>query len=416
VLTSWVPGADGSGFPAEHLPYGVFSVRGDSRRVGVRVADTVLDLARLAADGTGGLDGASAEIFARPSLNAFMAQGPARWRTVRERLTELLCDDAWRDLASPALVPLAEVTLHLPVEVADYVDFYSSIEHATNLGRLFRPDAEPLLPNWRHLPVAYHGRAGTVVVSGTPVVRPCGQRRVGDEVTFGPSERLDIELEVGMVVGSPSTPGRPVPVAEAAEHVFGVALVNDWSARDIQAWEYQPLGPLLGKSFATTIAAWVTPLDALADCRVPGPDQAPPPLPYLRLDDDWALDLDLSVALRPQGGTDEEVVSRTSFAGLYWRMPQQVAHLTSNGAHLRTGDLLASGTVSGPVPGSEGSLIELTRGGAEPLAVAGATRTFLEDGDEVVLRAAATVGDGVTLTLGQAAGRIVPAGTPPPSH
>jgi fumarylacetoacetase len=173
---------------------------------------------------------------------------------------------------------------------------------------------------------------------------------------------------------------------------------------------------LLGKSFATTIAAWVTPLDALADCRVPGPDQSPPPLPYLRLDDDWALDLDLSVALRPQGGTDEEVVSRTSFAGLYWRMPQQVAHLTSNGAHLRTGDLLASGTVSGPVPGSEGSLIELTRGGAEPLAVAGATRTFLEDGDEVVLRAAATVGDGVTLTLGQAAGRIVPAGTPPPSH
>jgi fumarylacetoacetase len=407
VLTSWVPGADGSGFPAEHLPYGVFSVRGDSPRVGVRVGDTVLDLARLA-DGTGGLDDASPGSFARPSLNAFMAQGPGRWRTVRERLTELVCDDAWRDLASPALVPLADATVHLPVEVADYVDFYSSIEHATNLGRLFRPDAEPLLPNWRHLPVAYHGRAGTVVVSGTPVVRPCGQRRVGDEVTFGPSERLDIELEVGTVVGTPSAPGRPVPLAEAAEHVFGVALVNDWSARDIQAWEYQPLGPLLGKSFATTLAAWITPLDALADCRVPGPDQSPPPLPYLRLDDDWGLDLDLSVALRPQGGTGEEVVSRTSFAGLYWRMPQQVAHLTSNGAHLRTGDLLASGTVSGPVPGSEGSLIELTRGGAEPLAVAGATRTFLEDGDEVVLRAAATVGDGVTLTLGEASGRIVP--------
>jgi fumarylacetoacetase len=376
--------------------------------VGVRVGDTVLDLARLAADGTGGLDDASAGTFARPSLNAFMAQGPGLWRSVRERLTELVCDGAWRDLAGPALVPLADATVHLPVEVADYVDFYSSIEHATNLGRLFRPDAEPLLPNWRHLPVAYHGRAGTVVVSGTPVVRPCGQRRVGDEVTFGPSERLDIELEVGMVVGTPSTPGRPVPLAEAAEHVFGVALVNDWSARDIQAWEYQPLGPLLGKSFATTIAAWITPLDALAACRVPGPDQSPPPLPYLRLDDDWGLDLDLSVALRPQGGTGEEVVSRTSFAGLYWRMPQQVAHLTSNGAHLRTGDLLASGTVSGPVPGSEGSLIELTRGGAEPLAVAGATRTFLEDGDEVVLRAAATVGDGVTLTLGEASGRIVP--------
>jgi fumarylacetoacetase len=416
VLTSWVLGADGSGFPAEHLPYGVFSVRGDSPRVGVRIGDSVLDLARLADGGVGGLDEASAGAFSRPSLNELMARGPARWRTVRERLTELVCDEAWRDAVSPALVPLADATLHLPIEVADYVDFYSSIEHATNLGRLFRPGGEPLLPNWRHLPVGYHGRAGTVVVSGTPVVRPYGQRLVGEEVTFGPSQRLDIELEVGMVVGTPSTQGRPVPVAEAPDHVFGVALVNDWSARDIQAWEYQPLGPFLGKSFATTLAAWITPLDALAGCRVPGPDQSPPPLPYLRLDDDWGLDIDLSVALRPQGGTGEEVVSNTSFAGLYWRMPQQIAHLTANGAHLRTGDLLASGTVSGPVRGSEGSLIELTRGGAEPLAVAGTTRTFLADGDEVVLRASATVGDGVTLTLGEAEGRIVAAGGALPSH
>jgi fumarylacetoacetase len=218
---------------------------------------------------------------------------------------------------------------------------------------------------------------------------------------------LDIELEVGMVVGTPSTQGRPVPVAEAPDHVFGVALVNDWSARDIQAWEYQPLGPFLGKSFATTLSPWITPLDALAACRVPGPVQQPEPLPYLRLDHDWGLALDLSVALRPAGGTGEEVVSRTSFAGLYWRMPQQIAHLTVNGAHLRTGDLLASGTVSGPDRGSEGSLIEMTRGGAEPLTVAGTTRTFLEDGDEVVLRATADVG-GVTLALGEAAGRIVP--------
>ena len=411
-----MPGADGSGFPAEHLPYGVFSVRGDRPRLGVRVGDAVLDLARLAADGTAGLDEASAGTFALPSLNAFMARGPASWRALRGRLTELVCDEAWRDAVGPALVPLADATLRLPIEVADYVDFYSSLEHATNLGRLFRPDGEPLLPNWRHLPVAYHGRAGTVVVSGTPVPRPAGQRRVGDEVSFGPSRRLDIELEVGMVVGTPSTHGRPVPVAEAPEHVFGVALVNDWSARDIQAWEYQPLGPFLGKSFATTLAAWITPLDALAGCRVPGPEQSPPPLPYLRLDDDWGLDLDLSVALRPQGGTGEEVVSRTSFAGLYWRMPQQIAHLTANGAHLRTGDLLASGTVSGPERGSEGSLIELTRAGAEPLDVAGTTRTFLEDGDEVVLRAAAAVADGVTLTLGEAAGRVVPAGGPAASN
>ena len=408
MLTSWVPGADGSGFPAEHLPYGVFSVDDDDRRVGVRIGDRVLDLARLAEADVGDLGDHAAGTFARPSLNAFMARGPERWRAVRARLAELVCDTAARSRVEPALVPLAAATLHLPIEVADYVDFYSSIEHATNVGRLFRPDAEPLLPNWRHLPVAYHGRAGTVVVSGTPVARPSGQRRTGDAVEFGPSRRLDIELEVGAVVGVPSTPGQPVPVGAAAGHVFGLALVDDWSARDIQAWEYQPLGPFLGKSFATTMAAWITPLDALLACRVPGPVQEPQPLPYLRLDEDWGLALDLAVALRPAGGTGEQVVSHTSFAGLYWRLPQQIAHLTCNGAHLRTGDLLASGTVSGPERGSEGSLIEMTRGGAEPLAVAGVERTFLEDGDEVVLRASAEVAPGVTITLGEAAGRIVP--------
>ena len=408
MLTSWVPGADGSGFPAEHLPYGVFSIGGGERRVGVRVGDAVLDLAQLATWGVAGLDEVAADTFAQPSLNGFLARGPERWRAARERVTELVCDPGARSQVEPALVPLSAASLHLPIEVADYVDFYSSIEHATNLGRLFRPDAEPLLPNWRHLPVAYHGRAGTVVVSGTPVPRPSGQRRADDEVVFGPSERLDIELEVGAVVGVPSPPGRPVPVGDAASHVFGLALVNDWSARDIQAWEYQPLGPFLGKSFATTLAAWITPLDALAGCRVPGPPQQPEPLPYLRLADDWGLDLDLSVVLRPAGGTGAEVVSRTSFAGLYWRLPQQIAHLTVNGAHLRTGDLLASGTVSGPERGSEGSLIEMTRGGVEPLAVAGVERRFLADGDEVVLQASAEVAPGVTIRFGEAAGRVVP--------
>lgn len=404
-----MPGADGSGFPAEHLPYGVVSAGGGAPRVATRVGDVVVDLSRLAGDGVGGLDELVGDDFDRPTLNTFMAGGRDRWREVRARLTELVCDASQRERVEPALVPATDVTLHLPIEVADYVDFYSSIEHATNLGRLFRPDGEPLLPNWRHLPVAYHGRAGTVVVSGTPVVRPSGQRRAGDGITFGPTERLDIELEVGAVIGTPSTPGRPVPVGDAADHVFGLALVNDWSARDIQAWEYQPLGPFLGKSFATTLAPWITPLDALAPCRVPGPRQRPEPLPYLRLDGDWGLAIDLSVALRPAGGQGEQVVSRTSFAGLYWRLPQQIAHLTVNGAHLRTGDLLASGTVSGPERGSEGSLIELTRAGAEPLRVGGTTRTFLQDGDEVVLRANATVADGVTITLGEAAGRIVAA-------
>jgi fumarylacetoacetase len=409
ALSSWVAGVDGSGFSAEHLPYGVVSTHDAPPRVGVRLGDLVLDLDRLARDDVADLADVLAGGAARPSLNDLMALGPDRWRTLRERLTDLVCDARHRAAVEPALVPLGDCRLHLPVAVADYVDFYSSIEHATNLGRLFRPDAEPLLPNWRHLPVAYHGRAGTVVVSGTAVPRPAGQRRAGDEVVFGPSQRLDIELEVGTVVGVPSEPGRPVPVDEAMGHVFGLVLVNDWSARDIQAWEYQPLGPFLGKSFATTMSAWVTPLDALGPCRTTGPVQDPAPLPYLRASEDWALDLGLSVDLRPAGSASAETVSTTTFAGLYWRIPQQIAHLTVNGAHLRTGDLLASGTVSGATPGSEGSLIERTRGGAEPLAVAGATRTFLEDGDEVVLRATAAVGDGVVLTLGEAAGRIVPA-------
>jgi fumarylacetoacetase len=414
VLTSWVPGADGSGFPAEHLPYGVFVAREgapSSARVGARIGDFVVDLARLVEDGL--VEGP----FDQPSLDAFMASGPSAWQAVRERLTSLVCEDEWRERVSPALLPIDDVELALPFTVADYVDFYSSIEHATNLGRLFRPDSEPLLPNWRHLPVAYHGRAGTVVVSGTPVVRPCGQRRVGagGDVVFGPSERLDIELEVGFVIGTGSSQGRPVPIGEAPSHVFGVVLVNDWSARDIQAWEYQPLGPFLGKSFATSIGAWVTPLPALDGCRVAGPPQDPPPLPYLARSEaePWGLDLALSVELTPAGASPQ-VVSRTSFAGLYWTFPQQIAHLTANGAHLRPGDLLASGTVSGPTRGSEGSLIELTRNGAEPLVVRGAggtggvERSFLADGDEVVLRAEAALPGGATLTLGEVRGRILP--------
>jgi fumarylacetoacetase len=412
VLSSWVAGADGSGFPAEHLPLGVFSAGVGAPRVGARIGDQVLDLARLSADGLVG-GAAEGEALAAPTLNPFLALGPANWQAVRDRVTELVCDPEGRERVAPALVPYAAATVHLPIAVADYVDFYSSIEHATNLGRMFRPDAEPLLPNWRHLPVAYHGRAGTVVVSGTPVARPTGQRRSRDgAIEFGPSMRLDIELELGFVVGVSSRQGEPVPVGEAAEHVFGVALVNDWSARDIQVWEGQPLGPFLGKSFATTMSGWVTPLAALASCHVDGPVQDPEPLEYLRLAEPWGLDIDLEVTLTPAGaapGSQTAPISRGTAAGLYWRLPQQIAHLTVNGAHLRTGDLLASGTISGPGRGSEGSLIELTVGGAEPLQVAGVRRTFLEDGDEVVLRGWARPEDGVTIELGEAAGRIVPA-------
>jgi fumarylacetoacetase len=404
TLRSWVPGADGSGFPAEHLPFGVFSTPGAPRRAGARVGDQVLDLARLAGDGL--LDGP----FDRPVLNPFLALGPERWADARARLTELVCDAGARPRVEPALLPIEQVTMHLPIEVADYVDFYSSMEHAANLGRIFRPDSEPLLPNWRHLPVAYHGRAGTVVPSGTPIVRPNGQRRTPEgEIVFGPSSRLDIELEVGLVIGTPSELGRPVTSAEAPDHVFGVVLVNDWSARDIQAWEYQPLGPFLGKSFATTMATWITPLAALDGCRVAGPPQDPTPLPYLQLDEAWGLALDLQVDYQPAGTTTVMTVSRTSFAGLYWQFPQQIAHMTVNGAHLRTGDLLASGTVSGPERGSEGSLIELSRAGAEPLDLDGVQRAFLEDGDTIVLRGSAHVAEDVTLSLADATGHILPA-------
>ena len=307
------------------------------------------------------------DVFARPTLNELMALGPAGWREAI---------DAARSHDGPRM-PEDEAWMRLPFEVADYVDFYASLEHASNLGRMFRPDQEPVLPNWRWLPVGYHGRAGTVAVGGTGVVRPRGQLGKGE---YGPSRRLDLELELGFVVGVPAS--HPLTTAEFAEHVFGVVLVNDWSARDIQAWEYVPLGPFLGKSFLTSISAWVTPLAFLEPSRVEGPPQDPPPLPHLAGGRDWALDLALEIEL------NGEVVSRGNARTLYWTMPQMLAHATSNGATVRTGDLMATGTISGPEPGSEGSLIELY----------GNTR-FLADGDEVVLRAA---------QLGEVRGRVLP--------
>ncbi len=363
--------------------FGVFARGEDGAHVGWRDGEHVVDLA-----GLGGH-------FDAASLNQLLAAGPAAWSDAVGRA---------RDAAARGdrHVPLDDVELLLPFEVADYVDFYSSLEHATNLGRLFRPDAEPLLPNWRWLPVGYGGRAGSVVVSGTDVVRPRGQAKApdADEPAFGASRRLDIELELGFVVGVPSRLGAPVAVEAFADHVFGVLLVNDWSARDIQAWEYQPLGPFLGKSFATSAAAWVTPLAMLEEARVEAPPQEPPPLRHLAGGRDWALDIALEVELN---GT---VVSRTNARGLYWTMPQQLAHATSNGASVRTGDLMASGTISGLERGSEGSLIELTRNGAEPVRLPdGSERAFLEDGDEVVLRGRAANG----VELGEVRGRVLPA-------
>ncbi|MHA3703873.1 fumarylacetoacetase [Jatrophihabitans sp. YIM 134969] len=380
---------DDSGFGAAHLPYGVFSPAEGAPRVGVRYGDHVVDLASALQDAT----------FAAPSLNPFLALGPGRWREVREQVGELVTGD----VPDAAVHALEDVTLHLPIEVADYVDFYASLHHATNVGRIFRPDGEPLAPNWKRLPVGYHGRAGTVVVSGTEVVRPRGLRVGPDGPTFGPSERLDFEAELGFVVGAGSSRGTPVPTDAFAEHVFGVVLLDDWSARDVQAFETVPLGPFLGKSFATSIAAWVTPLAALEAARLPLPPQDPTPAPYLRPAAPWALDLDFEVAW------NGEVVSRPRFRDLWWSADQMLAHTTVNGASLRTGDLYGSGTVSGPEPDQRGCLLELTWGGTTPLRVGGADRTFLVDGDDLTIRASAPGTDGRRLTLGEVAGRVTPA-------
>ncbi len=401
-MTSWVPVPDGSPFSIDHLPYAVYRRHGHEGRVGVGIGDHVLDLTVALDDPT----------FAHPSLDAFLAQGPARWREVREQVTGLLTDERHRARLDSALFDRWDVTLVLPFTVADYVDFSSSVHHATNVGRMFRPGGEPLRPNWRHLPVAYHGRAGTVVVSGTPIVRPSGQflEPDADVPSFGPTRRLDLEAEVGFVVGVPSRPGRPVPVEAMAEHVFGVVLCNDWSARDIQAWETVPLGPHLGKSFATSISAWVTPLAALDAARVRPPVQDPAPLPYLRDPDATGFDLTLTLRI------NDDVVARPPFAGMYWTPAQQLAHLTVNGACLRTGDLYASGTVSGPGRGQRGCLLELTWNGTEPLVLPrGGTRTFLEDGDTVTITATAPGTGGGHIGLGEVTGTVRPAGSTVPT-
>jgi len=386
-----------AGFGLANLPYGVFHRAGEAPRVGVRFGDGVLDLAALASDGL--IDDPDGT-FAQPSLNPFMAQGPDVWAATRERVGRLLSGVD----AETRLVALDDVALLLPFAVADYVDFWSSIHHAANSGRIFRPGSEPLPPNWRHMPIGYHGRSATVVVDGTPVRRPHGQSRPDRDAppVYGPSAKLDVELELGFVIGAPSALGEPVAVDRALEHVFGVVLLNDWSARDLQAFESQPLGPFLGKSFATSISPWVTPMAALAPFRA-APEPAPDPVPAYLREEPWALDIALEIELNGAR------VAATNARHLYWSVAQQIAHLTVNGAAMRTGDLLGSGTISGPEREERGSLLELSWNGAEPVALSGGgERTFLEDGDEVVLRGIAGEGD-AAVALGDVRGRILAA-------
>ncbi len=394
---SWVPGAAGSMFDVDNLPYGVFVHGGADPRVGVRIGEQVLDVAAVAPP--------SYAAWLGGSLDPLLAAGPSAWSLVRSWFQDLLSDPAQADAVTPHLVPVDEVELQLPFTVADYVDFYASEHHASNVGKIFRPDSPDLPPNWKHLPIGYHGRAGTVVVSGTDVRRPCGQRKpaTADAPTYGPSARLDIEAELGYVVGVPSAQGSPVGGSSFAEHVFGVVGLNDWSARDIQAWEYVPLGPFLGKSFATSISGWVTPLAALDAARVELPTQDPAPLDYLRIDGPGGYDIAVEVVL------DGEVIARPPYSSMYWGPAQMLAHMTINGASLRTGDLFASGTISGPARDQRGSLLELSWGGREPFVAAGRERTFLEDGDEVVLRYSAPGVLGGRIALGEVRGRILPA-------
>ncbi|MCB8988526.1 MAG: fumarylacetoacetase [Ardenticatenaceae bacterium] len=416
-MRSFIEVKEASHFPWQNLPYGVFSPPSGTPRVGVAIGEWVLDLSVLAEAGLlADLPFTATAVFAQPSLNAFMAGGRPYWQPTRAAVQSLLRADnpTLRDnqrLRAAALWPQTAVTMHLPAAIGDYTDFYASLEHATNVGTMFRGRENALMPNWRHLPVAYHGRASSVVVDGRAIHRPNGQTRPDPDTApqFGPTRQLDFELEMGFFIGPGNTLGHPITTGQAPEHIFGLVLVNDWSARDIQRWEYQPLGPFLAKNFATSISPWVVPLEALQPFRQPGPVQEPAPLPHLQRTADWSLDIHLEVQLRSADMAAPLTISRSNHKYLYWDICQQLAHHTSNGCNVRPGDLLASGTISGPTAESAGSLLELTQGGKRPLRLPnGHTRGFLADGDEVILTGWCQ-GDGYRIGFGAVRGQIMPA-------
>lgn len=421
-LKSWVESANdpATDFPIQNLPFGVFSRAGEAARVGIAIGDQILDVSAVDAELFDVDAGSIAALCSHGSLNPLMAETPSRLSAFRGRVSELLSSassDAHR--LGHALVSVTDSVLHVPVEIGDYTDFYASIYHATNVGRLFRPD-NPLLPNYKYVPIGYHGRASSIVASGSAVIRPSGQTRPSENEPplFGPTKALDYEAEVGFFVGTPNALGEPIPIDGARSHIFGFCLVNDWSARDIQSWEYQPLGPFLAKSFATTLSPWVVTAEAIEPFRVPAffrPAGDPQVLPYLKSDaeeQDGGIDLTVEVHLSTQAMRDEGLrparLSRASLCEMYWTTAQLLTHHASNGCNLRTGDLLASGTVSGPADGSQGCLLELTRRGAKPLTVPnGEERRFLLDGDEVVLRGFLERDGAARIGLGECSGRVV---------
>jgi fumarylacetoacetase len=410
-MTSFVEIPEGSDFPLENLPYGVFTPAGSDRpRPGTAIGEWVVDLQALQ---EGGL--LETDVFSSDSLNAFMAAGRPVWKAVRSRLQSLLSADnpTLRDneaLRSSAFHHQAHVRMVMPARIGDYTDFYSSKEHATNVGTMFRDPDNALLPNWLHLPVGYHGRASSVVVSGTDVRRPQGQTKPADgPPVFGPCRLLDFELELGFFTGPGNALGSPIPIEEAADHIFGFVLVNDWSARDIQKWEYVPLGPFLAKNFATSISPWIVTLDALEPFRCAGPEQDPEPLPYLRGSADQSFDINLEVGIQPEGNEKDDVVCRSNFKHMYWNICQQLAHHSVTGCNIQPGDLMASGTISGPDKGSYGSMLELSWRGQNPIPLSdGSERKFLQDGDTVIMRGAAER-EGLRIGFGEVRGKILPA-------
>jgi fumarylacetoacetase len=412
-LRSWVSVPAGSDFPIQNLPFGIFQYRGQSPGVGVAIGEHVVDVGWL--HDRGHLDGLDIPVSAVKNrfLNDLIALGKQRTRALRDRLARILETDdpfAAQREAAQFLYPQQEVNMLLPVQIGDYTDFYSSREHATNVGTMFRDPDNALLPNWLHLPVGYHGRASSIVVSGTPIRRPNGQTRPDDTAppVYGPSRLLDFELEMAFIVGQSTTLGEQVAVGKAEEAIFGLVLFNDWSARDIQKWEYVPLGPFLGKSFASTMSPWIVTLDALEPFRVESPAQDPEVLPYLKCSGKKSFDIHLEASLTPAGGV-ATAICQTNFRHMYWTIAQQLAHHTVNGCNLRVGDMMASGTISGPTPESYGSMLELSWRGTRPIVLSdGSERKFLQDGDTLTLTGHCKKGN-VRIGFGEATGKILPA-------
>jgi fumarylacetoacetase len=407
-MQSWKTIDPKSDFSIYNIPFGIYTRDGNDTFVCSRIGDEVIDLSKVAALGIFDNLNIPADIWTQPVLNPFIALGRNKTGKVRTLLQEELSNSNSILKDSDVFIPISEVRMLMPVEVGDYTDFYSSIEHATNVGKLFRDPDNALLPNWKHLPVGYHGRASSIIVSDVDIKRPKGQTKPADgPPVFGPSQRMDFELEMAFIIGKDSTLGEPISTQEATDYIFGMCLFNDWSARDIQKWEYVPLGPFLGKNFASSVSPWIVTLEALAPFKVDGPVQDPKVLPYLEYTGKYNYDIHLTVSLTPEGG-HENIISESNYKYMYWNMAQQLAHHTINGCNVRIGDMMASGTISGKTESSYGSMLEITQAGKNPLVLDdGSERKFLQDNDRVTMRGYCEK-DGIRVGFGEVTSKLLP--------